>query len=217
MGGPGNRRPGLATSGRVGAVHDLAAELDRYVPRSTDDAADLARLRELAASDDPWSRSTAVHVTGSAVVVHPPSRRVLLRWHERMGSWLHVGGHVDPGETTALTAARREAREETGLADLRPWPDDGGPPRALHAVVVPVPAGKGEPAHEHADVRYVLATDRPDEVVPESPAARVRWLPVADAIEAVGEDNLRETLARVAVLLDGEASAGGRTEAATST
>jgi 8-oxo-dGTP pyrophosphatase MutT (NUDIX family) len=187
----------------VGPVHDLAAELDRYLPRATDDPAHLARLRELAASADPWSRAMAVHVTGSAVVVHPPTRRVLLRWHERMGGWLHVGGHVDPGETTALAAARREAGEETGLRDLRPWPEDSAPPRPVDAVVVPVPAGRGEPAHEHADLRYVLATDRPDEVVPESPTARLRWLPVADAIEAVGEDNLRETLGRVADLLDG--------------
>jgi 8-oxo-dGTP pyrophosphatase MutT (NUDIX family) len=200
----------------VGSVHDLAAELDRYRPRAADDASDLTRLRALAAGSDPWSRDAPVHVTGSAVVVHPPSGRVLLRWHERMGSWLHVGGHVDPGETTALTAARREAEEETGLRDLRPWPDDhGGPPRPVHAVIVPVPAGRGEPAHEHADLRYVLATDRPDEAVPERPTARLRWLRIPDAVEAVGQDNLRETLARVAELLG--PAAGDTSDASTST
>ncbi|HEX6569470.1 MAG TPA: NUDIX domain-containing protein, partial [Acidimicrobiales bacterium] len=101
---------------------DLVAELERYVPRTPAESVDVARVRALAASDDPWSRTRPVHVTGSALVVHPPTGRVLLRWHERMGSWLHVGGHVDAGETGPLTAALREAREETGLADLSPWP-----------------------------------------------------------------------------------------------
>jgi 8-oxo-dGTP pyrophosphatase MutT (NUDIX family) len=183
-------------------MNNLAAELDRYVPRATEDEYHLARLRELAAAADPWSRAAAVHVTGSALVVHPPTRRVLLRWHERMGSWLHVGGHVDPGETTALAAAWREAHEETGLVDLHPWPVEDARPRPVHVIVVPVPAGRDEPAHEHADVRYVLATGRPHDVVPESDTARLQWLTVADAIATVGHDNLRETLARVDELFE---------------
>lgn len=179
---------------------DLVADLERYVPRTAAESADVARVRALAAADDPWSRTRPVHVTGSALVVHPPTGRVLLRWHERMGGWLHVGGHVDPGETGPLAAALREAHEETGLADLSPWPD-ARRPHLVHVVVVPVPAGRGEPAHEHADVRYVLATGRPGDVVPESPAARLRWVAIGDAGEMVSEPNLRESFARVAELL----------------
>jgi hypothetical protein len=70
--------------------------------------------------------------------------------------------------------------------------------------VVPVPAGRGEPAHEHADVRYVLATQRPDEAVPETPGAPVRWMSIGDAVAAAGVDNLRESLGRLAALFAGE-------------
>ena len=185
---------------------DFLAELDAYVPPGGDlaargEAEDVATIRALVtgADRDPWSRSAPVHVTGSAVILHPPSRRVLLRWHERMGSWLHVGGHVDPGESCPWDAAVREAREETGLTDLVPWPDT---PTIVHVAVVPVPAAKGEPAHQHADVRYVLATARPDAAVPERPSAPVRWVEPAEAGDLVGPDNLRITLARVAALLD---------------
>jgi 8-oxo-dGTP pyrophosphatase MutT (NUDIX family) len=177
----------------------VEAALDGYEPRSDGEARDLARVRELAASRNPWGRDSLLHITGSAVVVHPPTGRVLLRWHERMGSWLQVGGHADPGETDPLVTARREAAEETGLTDLVGWPE-AQRPRLVHVVIVHVPAGRGEPVHEHADFRYVLTTARPDAITPESPDARLRWLPFADAGAAVAEDNLRDTLGRVSAL-----------------
>ncbi len=40
--------------------------------------------------------------------------RILLIKHKRLGTWLPVGGEVDPGETP-LEAAQRELLEETGL------------------------------------------------------------------------------------------------------
>jgi 8-oxo-dGTP pyrophosphatase MutT (NUDIX family) len=174
--------------------------LDGFEPRSADEAGDVARIRSLARGGDPWSRSSPLHVTGSALVVHPQSGRVLLRWHERMRGWLQLGGHGDPGETDPFAIALREAGEETGLGDLAAWPDPARP-TLVHVVVVPVPAGRGEPEHEHADMRYLLATARPDEARPESPSAALRWLAIDDALALVGEDNIRTTLTRAAALL----------------
>jgi 8-oxo-dGTP pyrophosphatase MutT (NUDIX family) len=177
----------------------LAAVLDSYVARSDQEALDVERLRSLSLRQDVWARSSPVHATGSAVIVHPDSRRVLLRWHERMQAWLQVGGHADPGETTPFAVALREAREETGLVDLAAWPDPHRP-TIVQIVIVPVPEGRGEPAHEHADVRYVLAARRPDDATPEHAAARLRWLDLDAAISEVAEDNLRTCLLRIAEL-----------------
>jgi 8-oxo-dGTP pyrophosphatase MutT (NUDIX family) len=179
-----------------------AAALDGMVPGSAEEAADLTTLREVARSRDPWDRAAPLHLTGSALVLHPSSRRVLLRWHDRQQAWIQVGGHGDPGETDPLQIALREAREETGLTDLVPWPEvEGAVP--VHAVIVPVPARGGEPAHHHGDVRYLLATNRPDDAAPEDGTAALRWLPVEEAIALTGEDNVRITLQRAADLLDG--------------
>jgi 8-oxo-dGTP pyrophosphatase MutT (NUDIX family) len=179
---------------------ELTSVLDRYQPRSDEEAADVERIRQVARIGDAWSRSTLLHATGSAVVVHPETRRVLLRWHERMQAWLQVGGHADPGETDPFLIALREAREETGLPDLVAWPD-ATQPHVVQVVVVPVPAGKGEPAHHHADLRYVLATAAPDEATPETETAQLRWMHVDAAVNNVAEDNLRICLLRIGEML----------------
>jgi 8-oxo-dGTP pyrophosphatase MutT (NUDIX family) len=172
--------------------------LDAYHPDGEPETADLKRVRALAdTADDPWRRDIPLHVTASALIVHPPTARVLLRWHERQQAWLQVGGHGDPGESDPFAIALREAVEETGLADLTPWPDAS----IQHVVIVNVPPGKGEPAHEHADVRFFMATQTPDAARAENAQAPLRWLSLAAAREATSEPNLIQTLARAERLL----------------
>jgi 8-oxo-dGTP pyrophosphatase MutT (NUDIX family) len=172
--------------------------LGRYRPRGETEAADVATVRALAGTTaDPWQRSAPLHITASALIVHPGSGQMLLRWHQRQQAWLQVGGHADPGESDPLTIALREAGEETGLADLVPWPDAG----IRHVVIVGVPASSTEPAHEHADVRFAFATTTPEAIRAESPDAPLRWLSPREAHEVTSEANLRETIARVQELL----------------
>ncbi len=172
--------------------------LGRYHPEGETEAADMHRVRVLTdATDDPWRRELPLHVTASALIVHLPTVRVLLRWHQRQQAWLQVGGHGDPGEGDPLAVARREAYEETGLADLTPWPDA----ELRHVAIVSVPAGKGEPAHEHADVRFFMATQTPEAARAENAHAPLRWLSLPAAREATSQPNLKETLARMERLL----------------
>ncbi|MDQ2812320.1 MAG: NUDIX domain-containing protein [Actinomycetota bacterium] len=176
----------------------LGALLYRYRPENDDEAADVRRLRALVtATGDPWRRELPLHVTASALILHPPTARVLLRWHQRQQSWLQVGGHGDPGESDLLAITSREAQEETGLPDLEPWPNAG----IRHVVIVSVPAGKGEPAHEHADIRLFMATQTPDAARPENPDAPLRWLSLPAAYDVASEPSVKETLTRVERLL----------------
>jgi 8-oxo-dGTP pyrophosphatase MutT (NUDIX family) len=180
------------------APSPLAVLLDQYQPAGEAETIDLHRARALAETiGDPWWRELPLHVTASALIVHPQTARVLLRWHQRQQAWLQVGGHGDPGESDPLAIALREAAEETGLADLEPWPDE----RLRHLVIVGVPPGKGEPSHEHADLRYFMATRTPEAARAENEHAPLRWLSIAEAYQATSEVNLRESLARLERLL----------------
>jgi 8-oxo-dGTP pyrophosphatase MutT (NUDIX family) len=171
--------------------------LTRYAPKTPAELADVDQIRALVETGDPWHRSNPLHVTASALIVHPESGRVLLRWHQRHQSWLLVGGHADPDEYDPLAIALREGREETGLPDLAPWPD----PEVRHVVIVPVPANSREEAHEHADLRFVLATGVPEAARPENSDAALRWLSPDEAREAITEANIQDTLSRVEPLL----------------
>jgi 8-oxo-dGTP pyrophosphatase MutT (NUDIX family) len=188
-----------ATQVPDGTQHPVFELLRGYRAQGQDETADIERVRALAAeSGNPWSRSVPLHLTASALIVHPDSGQVLLRWHQRQRAWLQVGGHGDPGESDALLIALREAREETGLADLVPWPDGS----VRQVVIVSVPAAGGEPAHEHADLRFILATRTPGAIRAENPDAPLRWLPLHEAHDLTSEANLRELLARVRQLFD---------------
>jgi 8-oxo-dGTP pyrophosphatase MutT (NUDIX family) len=174
--------------------------LAHHLAQSPGESDDLARMNALADRHDAWTRDGPLHFTGSAFVVHPPTRRVLLRWHARQAAWIQVGGHADPGERDPLAVARREAEEETSLVDLVPWPQ----PLLLHAVIVPVPANTREPAHEHADLRFVLATGDPAAAEPENSSGQLRWLSMTEARALTSEDNVRESLRRIEALFDAD-------------
>jgi hypothetical protein len=69
-------------------------------------------------------------------------------------------------------------------------------------VIVSVPANDKEPAHEHADLRYVLATDEPASATPENESAPLRWLTVPEALALTAEDNVAALIRRVGKQLE---------------
>ncbi|HET9518061.1 MAG TPA: NUDIX domain-containing protein [Actinoplanes sp.] len=92
------------------------------------------------------------HITASTLVVDTDGR-ILLCLHGRMGRWMQLGGHCEPGDATVAAAALREATEESGLAGLRlldePIDVDVHPVRCKPA--------DGGPATDsvHYDIRFV--------------------------------------------------------------
>ncbi len=68
--------------------------------------------RSILIRDDEVTRDSGFVYICSGYLVE--QGRVLLVRHNRFGRWVPPGGHIEPGETFAGTAAR-EFREETGL------------------------------------------------------------------------------------------------------
>jgi 8-oxo-dGTP pyrophosphatase MutT (NUDIX family) len=131
-------------------------------------------LAFLAEHDDALDRTCVEgHLTGSALVVDPADRRVLLMLHAKLRRWFQPGGHAD-GDGALPGVAWREATEETGLDGLAvaaPAIDldihHVGPPHGPHLhldvrYLVVAPAGS-TPAgnHESLDLRWVAVDELP--------------------------------------------------------
>ncbi|MBT2445313.1 NUDIX hydrolase [Streptomyces sp. ISL-36] len=149
-------------------------------------------LDHLAAHEDGmWKACGAGHLTASALVVDPERGRVLLTLHRKLGMWLQMGGHCEPGDVTVAAAALREATEESGITGLTLLP--GGPVRLdRHAI----PA----PCHWHLDVQYaaLAPAGAVEEISDES--LDLRWYAydeVADVADASVVRLMRSTLDRL--------------------
>ena len=132
----------------------LHEDLLRYAPHDAAEAAHLARMRDLIASEgDPFAgvRYSPGHFTASAFVLAPDGAELLLIHHAKLNLWVQPGGHVEPEDAAVLDSARREVREEVGLNELE-LDHDG----VFDVDVHPIPARKDTPAHEHFDVRYLF-------------------------------------------------------------
>lgn len=112
------------------------------------------------------------HLTGSCFVLTPDLSRVLLCFHRKGQFWVQLGGHVEPGDASVAAAAYREAREEGGITDLRPF---GSMPLDLdrHSLS----SGFGA-CRVHWDVGYVAFADVDAVPVVSLESEAVAWFDV---------------------------------------
>ena len=122
------------------------------------------------------------HVTGSAFIVDPAIGKVLLIHHRRLERWLQPGGHVDQGETPVVGAAR-EAREETGIAEVvpAPWHGEADLPIDIDPHRIPASEKRGESEHWHFDLRFLFTGDSRAALSAQVAEVHdVRWVPLGE-------------------------------------
>ncbi len=108
--------------------------------------------------------------TVSVYIVHVPSKRVLLRFHDKYNFWLVPGGHIENTQT-APEAAIAEAQEEVGL-DITLWQGNQlfhqtkeGYRELIPSVALNI--HRVSPEHRHEDHVYFATTETMDIVEPE--------------------------------------------------
>jgi 8-oxo-dGTP pyrophosphatase MutT (NUDIX family) len=158
----------------------LLDELRHYVPSDDAEASHRrAMLALLEAGEAAFTRGHFApgHFTASCYIVDD-ARRLLLHHHRRLDRWLQMGGHIELEESPDV-AALREGSEESGLRDLV-LVGDGIFDLDIH----PIPAAKGEPDHDHFDVRYLARTSTPEDVIVDrNESNELAWVSLARATE----------------------------------
>ncbi len=179
--------------------------LSRYDARFPAEHATTERIRALITTHEKCFDRTCRpgHVTGSAWVLSADRQRCLLVHHRKLDRWVQPGGHAD-GDADVLAVAMREAREETGLPDLQPIDVDTGKlqddPCPLDIDIHVIPArfdqdgNMTEDAHEHHDVRFLLAATHDSPVVVSEESHDVRWYRPAAIEELTSEESVLRLL-----------------------
>ena len=152
-----------------------------YIPFNEQEERDRIVLLEwLESGKDILTRENEVaHLTASAWVVSPDRKCVLMAYHNLYNSWAWLGGHAD-GEKDLLGTAIREAREESGIENVRPVSEEILSIETL-CVDGHEKRGKYVPSHLHLNVTYLLEADPSQElyVKPDENSA-VAWIAVED-------------------------------------
>jgi 8-oxo-dGTP pyrophosphatase MutT (NUDIX family) len=127
------------------------------------------------------------HLTGSAWIVSPDRKQVLLTHHHKLERWLQLGGHAD-GDGDLLAVALREAREESGLTRLRVASTE-----VFDVDRHWIPPRKTAPGHYHHDLRFLIEADPDEPLVISNESKDLAWIALAD----VARLNPEESMARM--------------------
>ena len=155
----------------------LIRQVEDYIPFNEQEAADKATLLSLLRENTDISRrdNLAAHLTASAWVVNPERNKVLMAYHNLYNSWAWLGGHAD-GNFDLAAVAEKEAREESGLTDVKLVSDD-----ILSLEILTVDGhekkGKYVPSHLHLNVTYLLEADPNAPIhIKEDENSQVGWV-----------------------------------------
>ncbi|HEX9174541.1 MAG TPA: NUDIX domain-containing protein [Mycobacterium sp.] len=112
------------------------------------------------------------HITASTLLFDDAGTHALLTLHPRLGRWVQLGGHCEDADTDIVAAARREAVEESGVADLSVQPELA----AIH--VHAVTCSLGVPTR-HLDLQFVARAPADARIEVSDESLDLRWWDLA--------------------------------------
>lgn len=103
----------------------LKENLEKFVPYNEQEETDKRiMLKYLKDFDDVLTRQNEYgHFTSSSFILNKERTKLLMIYHKIYNSWAWTGGHSD-GDNDLLYVAMKEAKEETGIKNVRPISED---------------------------------------------------------------------------------------------
>ncbi len=132
------------------------------------------------------------HVNGSAWVLSPDEKKVLLTHHKKLNRWLQLGGHSD-GEDNTWNVALREATEESGISNIQFVMKEIFD---IDIHTIPENPKKNEPEHKHYDVRFLLKAPTEEFVMSEE-SNSLKWVSASELSSMASKGEISLAMVRM--------------------
>lgn len=176
-------------------VEELKSDIEKY--KSYNEQEEVEKkimLSYFNIFDDVLTRQNEIgHFTSSAFVLNKERTKILMIYHKIYNSWGWVGGHSD-GDSNLLYVAMKEAREETGIKNVKPILDDI---YSLEIINVNghIKRGKYVGSHAHLNVTYLLEADETEEIrIKADENSGVKWVPIDEILNESSEVWVRDVV-----------------------
>jgi 8-oxo-dGTP pyrophosphatase MutT (NUDIX family) len=131
------------------------------------------------------------------IITKANPRKILLLHHKKFDRWMQPGGHIEQFENP-VEGAIREVAEETGvdisflLNGIEKIDEEGKfLPVPQFLMEQSIPAHKGEPAHFHIDIQYVVKIGE-QTVSGNNESHGIKWFSKEEALKlSIHEDTKR--------------------------
>ncbi len=173
-------------------------DIKNYIPVNEQESKDKEIIIDfINKNEDVLTRENEVaHLTSSGFIVNKNRDKVLMIHHNIYNSWGWTGGHAD-GDSDLLEVAIKEAKEETGITNVRPIIDDICCIDIL-TVKGHIKKGKYVAPHLHLSVAYVLEADETEEVkVKEDENSGVKWVDIDKVLELTDEEHMKDVYSKL--------------------
>ena len=162
-----------------------------YIPKNEQETVDKKAIVEfIKRNPDVLNRENLVaHITSSSIVVNEKLDKVLFAYHNIYDSWGWLGGHNDD-DPDLLHVAVKEAKEETGIENVRPYNDEI---MMIDIIYVEnhIKHGKYVPDHLHLNATYLLIADELDDLVVKPDENQgVKWFLIDDVLNYITEPRM---------------------------
>lgn len=169
-------------------MNKLIQELQSYRAYNEQEENDRhVMIHLLETQPDIYERTNqAAHFTASSWILNKEHTKVLMIYHNIYKSWSWTGGHAD-GEHDLLSVAIREAKEETGISEIRALSEDIF---SLEILTVDghVKRGSYVPSHLHLNITYLLEANEEEGIrIKPDENSGVKWFSLGEALEACTE------------------------------
>lgn len=171
---------------------NLEEQIKSYKPYNKQEEKDREMIIEyIKTFQDVLTRKNKMcHFTASSWIVNKERTRVLMIYHNIYKSWTWTGGHAD-GESNLLKVAIKEAKEETGLKNLKILRNEI---YGVQIITVDSHIKRGEfvSSHLHLDCCFLLEADESDILkIKEDENSDVKWIDINKVTEVTNEEKMK--------------------------